>query len=176
MGLRELFQSMVDFFNRERMEFAVIGAFGLQAIGYVRATRDIDFLTRIEYQEKIVRHLSSLGFDTVHRTTAFTNHVHPVGNTRIDVMYVEGATADTMLSSTEKAQLLGSSTVPVVSPEHLIALKLFAAHNDAQRKFREFADIQQIMRRVNVDTSVVREYFKKYGFEDFYGEISGDET
>jgi hypothetical protein len=175
MGLRELFRSMIDFFNRERMDFAVIGAFGLQAFGYVRATRDIDFLTRIEHQEKIVKYLSSLGFETLQRTDAFSNHLHPIGDARVDIMYVEGATADKMLSSAKKALLFGNYEVPVVSPEHLIALKLFAAHNDPQRKYREFSDIQEILRRVMVDKKVVKEYFIRYGFEEIHEEITGED-
>lgn len=63
MGMKEVFGAMVDFFNRERMDFAVIGAFGLHAYGYSRTTRDIDFLARIKSQEKIVVFLDSIGFE-----------------------------------------------------------------------------------------------------------------
>jgi predicted nucleotidyltransferase len=173
MGLRELFHTMVVFFSRERMEFALIGAFGLHAFGYTRATRDIDFITRIENQEKIVRHMTSLGFETLQRTTAFSNHRHPVGGSRIDFMYVEGTTADRIFSSAQKSLIFENMELPVVSPEHLIALKLFAAHNDHERKYRELADIHEIIRRVKVDRDAIREYFRKYGFEENYEEIAG---
>jgi hypothetical protein len=173
MGLREIFEAMVDFFNRERMEYAVIGAFSLHAFGYVRATRDIDFITRLAYQKSIVKFLVSLGFETLQRTDAFSNHVHPVGNARIDIMYVENETAEKIFSSTQRSLLFEKLELPVVSPEHLIALKLFAAHSDSSRKFREFSDIQEVMKRTRVDRTVVRNYFKKYGFEDMYEEIAG---
>lgn len=171
MGLRELFKLMLDYFSRERMEYAVIGAFSLQAFGYVRATRDIDFLTRSGYQQKIETYLLSLGFDTIQKTTAFSNHVHPLGDARIDFMYVDGVTADTLLSSAVKMVVLGSNTVPVVSPEHLIALKLFAAHNEARRKYREFSDIQELVRRVPVKPDEVKKYFDKYDFTDLFEEL-----
>jgi hypothetical protein len=176
MGLRELFQSMVEFMNRQRMDYAVIGAFSLYAFGYVRATRDIDFITRMENQEKIVRFLASLGFETIQKTSAFSNHVHPLGNARVDIMYVENDTADKIFSSAKKTLLFEKIELPVVSPEHLIALKLFAAHSDPSRKFREFSDIQEVMRRTSVDRSVVRDYFKKYGFEEMYEEIAGKDN
>ncbi|MDD5673309.1 MAG: hypothetical protein PHC61_04045, partial [Chitinivibrionales bacterium] len=119
MGLRELFQAMADFFKRQNMDFAVIGAFGLHALGYTRATRDIDFITRFKYQKKIITYLLSLGFETTQQTSAFSNHVHPVGDTRVDIMYVEGATADEIFSATKKALLFDKTELPVVSPEHL---------------------------------------------------------
>ena len=176
MGLRELFRAMADFFIREKMAFAVIGAFGLQAFGYVRATRDIDFITRREYREKIIRHLESLGFDTIQKTDAFSNHVHPLGNARIDLMYVEHSTADTIFSSVQKAVFFENTELPVVSPEHLIALKLFAAHNEPKRKLRELSDIQDILRRVTVDRTVVKKCFETYGFKEKYEEIASEDT
>ena len=175
MGLREVFVSSADFFKRERMDFAVIGAFSLRAFGYTRATRDIDLITRTEHQEKIIAYLTSLGFETIQRTTAFTNHIHPVENTRIDIMYVEGVTADKIFTAVWKGLIIEELEFPVVSPEHLIALKLFAASNDPKRKFREFADIQQILQRVKTDKKAVREYFRKYGFEGDYEEIIQDD-
>jgi predicted nucleotidyltransferase len=175
MGLREIFRTMIDFFARERIKFALIGAFGLHAFGYTRATRDIDFITSIENQETIVRYLSSLGFETLQRTTAFSNHQHPVGGARVDIMYVEGATANRIFSSAKNGIVYDDIELPVVSPEHLIALKLFAAYNDHERKYRELADIHEIMRRVQVDRNAVRSYFKKYGFEENYEEVAGKE-
>jgi hypothetical protein len=172
MSFKELCGAMADFFHREGMDYAVIGAFGLHAYGYTRATRDIDFLTRTEYQEKVLVFLNSLGFETILKTMAFSNHLHPVGEVRVDMMYVEGTTADRMFSDVRKSKLFGDIELPVVSPEHLIALKLFAAYNDPKRKYKEFADIQEIMNRMLVDKSEVREYFKKYGFEEFYAEIT----
>jgi len=158
------------------MEYAIIGAFSLHAYGYVRATRDIDFITRIENKEKIVCYLLSLGFDTIQSTSAFSNHVHPAGNARVDIMYVEGTTADKILSSARKMPVFEHIKLPIVSPEHLIALKLFAAYNEPERKFREFSDIQELIRRVDIDKTIIREYFTKYGFGDLYEEITGQKN
>jgi len=90
------------------------------------------------YQKSIVKFLMSLGFETLQRTDAFSNHVHPVGNARIDIMYVENETAEKIFSSTQRSLLFEKLELPVVSPEHLIALKLFATHSDSSRKFRLF--------------------------------------
>lgn len=87
------------------------------------------------------------------------------------MMYVDGTTADTLFDATRKFTLFDNPEIPVVSPQHLIALKLFAAHNDPQRKYKEFGDVQELLHRVTIDKSSVRNYFVKYGFEEFYEEI-----
>jgi hypothetical protein len=75
MAIRDIFKALSEMFEREKADYAVIGAFALYAYGYVRATRDIDFVTRIEFQKKAVSYLESLGFNTVHCSNAFSNHV-----------------------------------------------------------------------------------------------------
>jgi hypothetical protein len=175
MDARRILETLAAFFDRERIEYAVIGAFALYGYGYVRATRDIDFLTGAQHQAKVVAFLESLGFETTHRSEVFTNHVHPVGAVRVDVMYVDGGTAGEVLSARREAVILKGTRLPVVSPEHLIALKLFAAHNDPRRRFRELGDIREVMARAGVDMETVRRYFVKYGQEEFFEDYARPE-
>jgi hypothetical protein len=172
MSLKEVFQSVSEFFKRERMDYAVIGAFALYGYGYVRATRDVDFITRSEHQKKIIRFLENLGFETVHRSDSFSNHLHPIGATRVDIMYVDGPTADEFFSSTEEKLIFNDVAVPVPSAENLIALKLFAAQNNPDRKFKELSDIREILNRSEVNDSTVKKYFVKYGQEKYYDEVA----
>ena len=79
MTIKEQFRILTEFFERENLDYAVIGAFALYAYGYTRATRDVDFITRIEYQNKVVQYLQSLGFETLNRSEGFSNHLHPIG-------------------------------------------------------------------------------------------------
>ncbi|HID31182.1 MAG TPA: hypothetical protein EYP19_14455 [Desulfobacterales bacterium] len=70
MKFSEVFRLLIGFFEKERVDYALIGAFALQAYGYVRATRDVDFLIRTENKDKIVQYLeSSLAYETNHRST-----------------------------------------------------------------------------------------------------------
>jgi hypothetical protein len=171
MSLKEAFQSVSEFFIRERLDYAVIGAFALYGHGYVRATQDIDFITRLQYQNKIIRFLVSLGFETLNRSDSFSNHLHPIGATRVDMMYVDGPTADEFFKSTMKMVLFNDITVPIVSAEHLIALKLFAAQNNPDRLFKELSDIKELIVRTKVNSITVKKYFVKFGQEKYYDEI-----
>lgn len=175
MSLKDQFKILTEFFERESLDYAVIGAFALYAYGYTRATRDLDFITRIEYQNKIIRHLESLGFETLNRSEGFSNHLHLIGNARIDLVYIGGETADIVFKSTYKRLIFQDLEIPVVSPEHLVALKLFAIQNDPNRKFKELADIKEISRLTNIDKDTMLKYFKKYGLEEYYNEIMGEE-
>ena len=55
MSLKEIFTAVSAFFKRNKMDFGIVGAFALCSYGYVRATRDIDFITRIENREKTIK-------------------------------------------------------------------------------------------------------------------------
>jgi hypothetical protein len=176
MNLRTVIENLSRFFAREEIVFAVIGAFALKAHGYVRATRDVDFIVRREDQEKTIRFLETLGYETLHRSQGFSNHLHPLpGLGRVDFVYVAGETAELIFSGTRPLFILDDLTLPVVRPEHLIALKVYAMKNDPERTYREMADIQQLLRLPEVDRDEVSSYFEKYGQLEKFHELVGEE-
>jgi len=61
--------------------------------------------------------------------------------------------------------------LPVVSPEHLIQLKLFAIRNDPGRKFKELADIRELIHRTPIDREKIREQFIRDGLEGYFDDI-----
>ena len=172
MNFTKTFQLLIEFFNREEIDYALIGAFALKAYGYVRATQDVNFLVRRENQPRIIKYLESLGYDTIHKSSGYSSHLHPLLKLgRIDIVYVAGDTADTIFSETKRLLLLEEIHIPVVKPEHLVALKVFAIKNDPARRLRELADIQYIMSLSEIDLEEVKSYFEKYGQMDSYEEL-----
>ena len=87
------------------------------------------------------------------------------------MMYIEGKTADEIFSSTAQKLLFTNVPVPVISVEHLIALKLFAAHSNPDRIFKELSDVKELLNRVDIKDFTVKKYFLKYGLEKYYDEI-----
>ena len=173
MNFKNQILLLTDYFKRENFDYAIIGAFALHAYGYTRATIDVDFITRIKYQDKIVNYLESINFETINRSEAFSNHLYPAGSVRFDLLYVDGETADLIFDSLEEKTLFDELKIPVVSAEHLIALKLFAAYSDPNRKLKELADIKELTRNTAIDYDKIKKYFKKYNLEDYYNEITG---
>jgi hypothetical protein len=123
-------------------------------------------------KRKVIAFLESIGFETIHASDSFSNHLHPIGASRVDMMFVDGPTADSVLSSTVEKLVLNDIPVPVVSAEHLIAMKLFAAHNNPDRLFKELGDIKEILNRSPVTGTEKKKYFIKYDLEKYYDEVT----
>jgi hypothetical protein len=172
MNFRNVFQLLIDFFRKEEIDYALIGAFALKAYGYSRATQDIDFLARGQDQDTIIGMLESLGFETTYRSTGYSNHQHALsGLGRIDFVFARGGTADTLFRDVQELLVLGDIRIPVVSPEHLVALKVFAIKNNPQRSLREMADIEYLLKMPGVDREEMKKSFEKYGQMEKYHEI-----
>ena len=176
MKFADVFRLLIDFFEKARVDYALIGAFALKAYGYVRATQDVDFLVGYRDQDKIIRYLeSSLGYETIYRSSGYSNHVHRLsGLGRIDFVYVKGATAESIFAETRRLLILDDLMLPVVKPEHLVALKVFAMKNNPDRALREMADIKELLSLPGLDTEEVRRYFEKHGQMERYHEIIGE--
>jgi predicted nucleotidyltransferase len=174
MNLKSTIEHLLRFFQQEGIDYALIGAFALKAYGYSRATQDVDFLVRIEDQQKIIRHLESLGYETLYSSRGFSHHLHPLSRLgRVDFVYVAGDTADVLFAATRCLLLLDEISIPVVKLEHLIALKVYAMQNDPDRTFQEMADIQHLMRVPGIDRDEVRGYFARFGQLEKYYELTG---
>jgi hypothetical protein len=162
---------LATFFEREAFRYAAVGAFALHAYGLTRATLDLDFATESEAQPKLVAFLESVGYDTLHRSAGYSNHVHPLADLgRLDFVYVSGETAGLLLGGGTTLRLAEHS-VRVPRPEHLAAMKVHAMKNDPSRTLQEMADIQFLLRLPGVDTEEVRGYFERSGLLERYREI-----
>jgi len=159
LSLKEQFSILTEFFDKEKYDYALVGALALHAYGYTRATKDIDFITRDKYQKKIIKYLESLGFKTLHSSAGFSNHFNPVGSMRIDLIYVEDYTADSIFKSVRDISVFDNKKCPVIDHNHLIILKLFALKNDPDRKYKELADIKELLKLVTVDKEI-RPFFE----------------
>ena len=172
MDFATVIQRVARFFEQEGLAYAVIGAFGLHAYGLSRATADLDFVTDFQAQSTLVPFLEALGYETIHRSSGYSNHVHPdPAMGRLDFVYVTGETSRQLLGSAEKRLVLGEISVPVPRAEHLAAMKVQAMKNDPKRTFQEMADISFLLRLPEIDEDEVKGYFEKQGLIEKYHEI-----
>ena len=160
------------------MDHALIGGFALKAYGYMRATQDVDFIVRQKNQWEIIEFLESLGFETLYRSTGYSNHRHALsGLGQIDFVYINGETATTIFSEARRRSILRDVDLPVVRPVHLVALKVFAMKNDPGRRLREMADIEYLMTLPEIKAEEVKAYFEKHGLlEDFHTIVKGKQS
>ncbi len=161
MELAAVVGEVCGFLDREGIPFAVVGALALHTYGYSRATNDVDLLVGSEAQDRLIAFLEKRGFETLHRSDGYSNHLHAdqaLG--RLDVIYVDEDTRDKIFAEARLTSLAGMS-VAVPKPEHLAAMKIHAMKNDPSRVFREMADIQFLMRLPGVDRGQIRGYFEE---------------
>ncbi len=172
MDFPKVLKSVAGFFESEGLKYAAIGAFGLHAYGLTRATSDLDFVVESRAQDRLVPFLEGLGYETLHRSSGYSNHLHPDSTMgRLDFVYVSGETTRQIFESAEKKLVLGDIAVAVPRPEHLAAMKIHAMKNDPQRTFQEMADILFLLRLPQIDEQEVKAYFEKEGLLERFNEL-----
>ena len=164
--------TLAGFFEREGIRYAVVGAFGLQAYGRGRATMDVDLVTEADAQARVLGFLESLGYETLHVSSGYSNHVHSMREMgRVDIVYVGGDTSRLLFGQCVPALELEERHLPVPRPEHLAAMKVQAMKNDPGRTLQEMADIQFLLQVPGIDDVEVRGYFERAGLLERYHEI-----
>lgn len=172
MNYFKVLAALDDYFAREGARYAVAGAFALHAYGLTRATADLDLVADAPAQGGVVAFLEGLGYETLHLSAGYSNHVHPVGAMgRVDLVYVDGATADHLFAGSKRLLSLQGRSFPVPRPEHLAAMKAFAVKNAPERALQDLADVANLLALPAVDREEVRGYFEKYGLRKLYSEI-----
>lgn len=164
--------AIAGFLDEQGIRFALVGGLALTAYGSTRSTLDVDLAVDAESQDSLIQFMESLGFETLYRSTGYSNHLHPEKVWgRVDFMYVRGETADQVFGQARDLEGPGGLTIPVPRPEHLVAMKVLAMKNDPERTFQEMADIRILMDQPEIDRDEIREYFAKQGLSERYREL-----
>lgn len=130
-------------------------------------------------QPALLRFLAELGYEQLHASAGFSNHLHPdLAWGRLDFIYLDGHTADVLFARAARARPVGDVEVLVPSPEHLAAMKVQAIRNDPARRFKDLADIQFLLGLPGVDEAEIRGYFESQGllkeFDELKRAMAGD--
>jgi hypothetical protein len=165
-------RNIAGFFESEGLPYAVIGAFSLHAYGLSRATSDLDFVAAFAAQAKLVPFLESLGYETLHLSTGYSNHLNAdPAMGRLDFVYVTGETSRQLFESARIMPIMQGISLAVPRPEHIAAMKIQAMKNDPERVFQEMADILFLLCLPETDREEIRGYFEKQGMLERYDEI-----
>ena len=164
MDFASVLRTFGEFFERERIRYAVIGGVAITAWGRVRATKDLDFAIDGEDQSRVVAFAESIGYETLYVSEGFSNHAHPDPEFgRVDVMYLRGLTAEKVFAMTAEKPLLDDRSLPVASAEHLAMMKGLAMRQDKNRVRYEGEDVWVLLNVEGVDIEAVREYYRHIG-------------
>jgi hypothetical protein len=151
---------------------AVAGGVALAAYGNPRLTLDLDIVTEAAAQPSLIAALEGAGYETLYRSTGFSNHLHHDREWgRLDVIYVDDATAARLFAGLRDMPGPGGRWIRVPRPEHLIAMKVHAMKNAPERAFQDLADIAFLLALPGVDQHEVRAYFEKAGLQSRWEEL-----
>jgi predicted nucleotidyltransferase len=160
------------FFEREKIRYVLIGGMAMQAWGRSRLTKDVDFAVDIEAQDKVVAFAESLGYETLHVSTAYSNHASTSPTLgRVDFMYVSGRTAERIFDARVLKPIVGNASAPVASPEHLAMMKAVAMKNFPHRALFEGEDVRLLLNVPGVDRTAIRDYYRQQGLLELYDAI-----
>ena len=164
--------TVAGFLEERGFPCAVCGAFALQAYGLSRATQDLGFVVPLEAQEALVAFMESGGYETLHRSRGFSNHLHsdPAGG-RVDFIYVSGSTSRRVFEEARPYAVADGISVRVPSPEHLVAMKVQAMKDEPGRTFKEMADLEFLLRVPGIREDVVRGHFERHGLLERFHEL-----
>jgi len=169
MDFERAFGLVASFLEQQGFPVAVVGALALHAHGITRATVDLDLVTAIEAQDALVAFLESQGYETLHRSPGYSNHLHTEPELgRLDLVYLDSGTARRLFAGCTPRLELGARTAQVPRAEHLIAMKVQAVKNDPTRELRDLADVQSLLQIPGLDETEVRGYFERAGMTDRY--------
>lgn len=154
------------------MPYVLIGGVALASYGRPRMTLDLDLLVDASTQDDLIHFMEAEGYETLHRSAGYSNHLAPDDRRgRVDFVYVRGTTRDLVFAEARHLVGPGGQTVPVASPEHLIALKLTSIEQDPERTYQDLADIRFLMQTSDVNLEAVRRQFEKHGMKERFDEF-----
>jgi hypothetical protein len=136
---------LVSQFNERSIPHAVIGGIALAMWGIPRTTLDLDLVVDGDRQEEVLGIVAALGYELLHRSTGYSNHLHPdLELGQVDFVYVRGETRTQLFQAATSRPGPGGLTAPVASAKHLAAMKAWAVRNDPSRRDQDLADIRSL--------------------------------
>jgi hypothetical protein len=166
------FETISAFLDEKGHRYALVGGLALAAYGLPRTTLDLDLLLDAESQDDLVRFLETLGYETLHRSSGYSNHAHPDPLWgRVDGIYVRGETSQQIFAACQRSRGPGGLEVLVPQPEHLAAMKAVAMKNDPERTFQDLADVRFLLQLPGVDRHQIRAYFERHGLKECFDAI-----
>lgn len=169
MDIVSILNFLLEEFNKQKINYAIIGGLALHMAGVTRSTTDIDVLVLIDDKEKVKNMLKNRGFDLRYETADVMNFFGKESNLgRVDFIIAHRKYAIAMLARAKEVSLFGLFKARVICVEDQIGLKVQSLSSDKERYFRDMSDIEQLIRnnidRINIE--LVREYFKLFKKED----------
>jgi len=175
MDFTAVFQFLLDIFKREKIEFALIGGFALQAVGVTRTTQDIDLIILAKDAARIKDIMVQAGYELLHESEDVLNFLSKSNELgKVDFLLAHRKYALAMLKRAKEKEMLGGKfKIKVLELEDLIGLKVQSSSNNPDRLHQDMADIEMMIKNnyPKINLGLLREYFNLFDRENELNEI-----
>ena len=174
MNYSTVFDLIADVFGKADISYVLAGGFAVNAHHVTRQTLDVDLLIATDDLGKASSALQAAGYQKGLESPVVARFK---GDGKlfldIDLMPIDPGTIQKILKRSQKLTIAGHS-FPVLSLEHLIAMKFHAIKNDPEsRESKDLLDIIQLVRRNGMDASgpELRKICEVYGTPELFKKI-----
>jgi len=178
MDFIRVFKFLLEAFEKEHIDFALIGGLALQSAGISRSTLDIDMLILATEGQKIKDIMCAQGYELIHESKDVLNFCHSAREFgRLDFLLAHRKYALAMLRRAGEKDIFGGQfKIKVLRFEDQIGLKVQSSSNDPRRRLQDMADVQGLVKEhyAQLDMKLLKEYFDLFGRTDELGKIIKD--
>lgn len=180
MEFKLVLEKLLTEFDRQNINYALIGGFALGLWGVGRATVDIDFLALRDDMPKVDGVMNHLGYECRYKSENVSQYISPLKIFgEVDFIHAFRAPSIAMLKRAEKKSIYdGTMTIRVLKPEDIIGLKMQAMKSDKSRSGTDLADIKMLLKLQKniIDYGIIEGHTKLLEMEDLLKEILEEES
>jgi hypothetical protein len=160
-------------FKARGINCALMGGYALGAYGVGRATLDLDLLVDAGDLPKLAEAMAALGYEKAYSSENVSQYVSRMAELgEVDFIHAFRPAAAKMLQrAVPMPGLPPGQELKVLRPEDIIGLKVQAIANNPERKHRDSADIEELLRAADVDWAAVKEYMELFNMGEYYREL-----
>ncbi len=177
MDFAQVIAALSSRLDAARVRYALIGGFAMALRGVQRATMDLDFILMLDDLKVAHDILIKLGYRREFHSENVSHYLNPdeVWG-RIDILHAFRGPSLGMLRRAERLPVGADLTLPVVTIEDVIGLKIQALANDSTRALADWHDIGLLLsaageRGLALDWELMEDYLRLFHFEDKLPEL-----
>ncbi|MCK9614279.1 MAG: nucleotidyltransferase [Candidatus Omnitrophica bacterium] len=178
MDFKTVLKKLIDIFEKNKIDYALIGGFALGVYGVVRATNDLDFLIDKKYNTFLKKMMKQNMYDIIYESENVIQFEHPAAIFgSIDFLYAFRKPSLEMLKrAVEKNLFEKTIAIKVLLPEDIIGLKVQAFVNRPERKVFELEDIKSLITAnlSELDWEIIKKHFALFNLATLYEELKNN--
>lgn len=180
MNFELFFKHVITSFEESEIRYAFVGGFALGIMGILRSTMDLDFLLFTDDLDKADNILTQNMYTCVHRSeniSQYSSEIRELGH--VDFIHAFRPLSKNMLNRASRFTVFEKYSVPVLTPEDIIGLKIQAIANDPTRETEDYQDMRLLLEYkkqndMTIDWELLSDYFNLFKQESLLNQLKNE--